>query len=107
MLLTYGQGEYFEQDKHFSGRIILSEHKLYLTDSQGELSATFIPLEKIAGVKITRSGVEIFVRPSILERYQVLLKGDRRTLTDLAKEIAERRGMKKKFLTREWNDPAL
>ena len=107
MLLTYGQGEYFEGQKRWTGRIVLSEHKLYLTGPQGDMAATYIPLEKIVKVKNTRSGIAILVRPSILERYQIVLKGDPNALSELVQELVTRRALKKRWLTREWEDRSL
>ena len=104
MLLTYGRGEYWEGPKHLEGRIVLSEHKLYLTGPQGDMASTYIPLEKIVRIKEARSGVTMWIRPSILERYQIVLKGDRRALSELVQELVTRRALQKKWLSREWED---
>ncbi len=112
MIFSYGHGEYLEGDTRVNGKIILGEHRLYLKGPQDDLTQTYMPLEKIEKIKRVSSGfalsrvagVEVHVRPSILVRYVVLLKGERTHLSDLIKDIVTRRGLKKKFLKKEWFD---
>lgn len=102
MEFTYGPGAYIEGTKNLEGRILLGEHKLYLRGAEGDLAQTFIPLEKIEGLRRTSQGLEVHVRPSLAYRYTALIKGKGRELSDLTKELVQRRGLKKKFLKREW-----
>lgn len=104
MLFSFGEGEYFRGSQRFGGQIILGEHKLYLKGPQGELPLTFIPLEKIVRMRRTLAGLEFYVRASMLESYAVLIKGQRRLLSELIKELSARRGLKKQFLRAEWVD---
>ena len=83
MLFSYGEGEYIEGIRHFKGEIVLSEHKLYLRSKNGDFAQTYIPLERIERIKSTFTGVMIFVRFSILECYKMILKGQRKLLSDL------------------------
>jgi len=102
MEFSYGQGVYVEGKKRLEGRIILSEHKLYLRGPEGDLAQTYIPLEKIEKVKKNLQGLEIQVRPSLTFRYTTILKGENKHLLELIKDIVQRRGLKKKFLKNEW-----
>ena len=102
MEFSYGHGIYTEGEKKIEGQIILSEHKLYLKDANGDLAQTYIPLEKIECIRKTRSGVEVHVRPSTYFRFMALLNGEKKLLTDLVHDVAKRRGLKKQFLKNEW-----
>lgn len=102
MEFSYGQGIYIEGSKRFDGEIILSEHKLYLRDKNGDIAQTYIPLEKIEKVRKTRQGVEIYVRPTLYFRYTALLKGEKKYLNELVRDLVNRRGLKKQFLKNEW-----
>lgn len=102
MEFAYGQGIYIEGDKKLEGQIILGEHKLYLKDTAGDLAQTYIPLEKIERIRKTGAGIEILTRPSIYFRYSALLKGQKKHLSDLVRDIVRRRGLKKQFLKNEW-----
>ena len=104
MLFSYGEGEYIEGSRHLKGEIVLSEHKLYLRSKNGDFTQTYIPLERIERIKSTFAGVIVFVRPSILEYYHVLLKGQRKLLSDLVKDLVQYRGLKKRVFVREWFD---
>ena len=102
MQFTYGDGTYSEGHKRFQGQIVLSEHKLFLKSSHEDLTATYIPLEKIEGLKKRFGTLDIFVRPSLAYRYTATMQGNSRKITELTKDIVERRGLKKKFLKNEW-----
>jgi hypothetical protein len=107
MEFSYGAGEYVEGDKKIEGKIILSEHKLYLKGPQGDLAQSYIPLEKIEGLRKTTHGMEVHVRPSLAYRYVALIKGENKHLSELTKDIVERRGLKKRFLRNEWVEEAI
>ena len=102
MEFSYGQGIYIEENKRLEGRIILSEHKLYLKDKTGDLAQTYIPLEKIERVHKTRQGVEIHVRPTLYFRFVALIKGEKKYVSELTRDLVQRRGLKKQFLKKEW-----
>ena len=104
MEFSYGQGTYIEKDKRLEGQIILSEHKLYLKDKNGDLAQTYIPLEKIERVRKTRQGIEIHVRPTLYFRFVALFKGEKKYLSELTRDLVQRRGLKKQFLKNEWID---
>lgn len=99
---SYGHGKYIEGDKRIEGQIILSENKLYLKDANGDLAQTYIPLEKIERIRKSRQGVEVHVRPSIYTRYVAFLTGEKKYLSELVKDLVQRRGLKKQFLKNEW-----
>lgn len=102
MEFSYGQGNYIEGEKRLQGQIILGEHKLYLRNTDGDLAQSYIPLEKIERIRKTGSGVEVHVRQSTYFRYMALLNGEKKLLSDLVRDIAKRRGLKKQFLKNEW-----
>ncbi len=113
MIFSYGNGEYLEGNIHVKGQIILGEHRLYLKGAQGDLTQTYIPLEKIERIKIKSRGarlrapameIEVHVRPSLIVKYVVLLTGEKTHLSNLVKDIVKCRGFKKKFLKKEWFD---
>jgi len=102
MEFSYGKGHYLEGEKKLFGTIILGEHKLYVRGPEGDYAQSFIPLEKVERLCQSSHGLELFVRPSLAYRYQVLFTGEKSYLVDLRKDIVERRGFKKKFLKQEW-----
>ena len=102
MEFSYGRGTYIEGNKKFEGQIILSEHKLYLKDKNGDLAQTYIPIEKIERVRKTRQGIEIHARPTIYFRFAALIKGEKKYLFELTRDLVQRRGLKKQFLKSEW-----
>ena len=99
---SYGQGGYQDDQQQAKGEIILGPHKLYLRGPEGDLVRTYVPLDKIE--RMTRKGdtVTLFIRPSMSLRYVVSFKGDRTLMEDLTRDIAQRRGLKKRFLRTEW-----
>lgn len=102
MKFSYGQGTFTEGDKRFTGQIILGEHKLYLKDAAGDLAQTYIPIEKIERIRQSGTVLEIHARPSLYYRFWARISGEKKHITDLARDIAQRRGLKKQFLKNEW-----
>ena len=102
MEFSYGQGRYMEGARDYKGEMSLSEHKLYLRDSGGDITQTYIPLDKIERLRKTRKGIEVHIRPSVSFRYVAHLTGDKKHLSELAHDIVQRRGLKKQFLRSEW-----
>lgn len=107
MELPFGDGVYIEDNKVIEGQIILSDHKLFLKDDNGDLAQTYIPLEKIQRVKKASGGAAFFVRPTVTHMYTATIKGKSKAINDLLQEIVMRRGLKKKFLRREWEETSL
>jgi hypothetical protein len=103
MIFSYGKGAFREGEKSFSGEIILSEHKLYLRDSQGDLSTTYIPLEKIVKIQKVAGGLAIYVRTSLTVSYTAVITGGKE-IGSLLNDLVQRRRLKKRFLRREWVD---
>jgi len=106
MEITYGNGIFLEDKKKFEGTITLSEHKLFLKDSNGDLPQTYVPLEKIERVKYSGGAVDIQVRPTLYLQYVATFKGQRSQIKSLTLELVQRRGLKKKFLRNEWIEEA-
>jgi len=102
MEFTYEEGRYLEGAKKISGEIILSEHKLYLRDAQGEIAASFVPLEKIIKVKKEKNALKLFVRLSITNDYTAVIEGKASRIKELLKDLIVKRGFKKRFLINEW-----
>ncbi|MCD4780484.1 MAG: hypothetical protein K8S27_08060 [Candidatus Omnitrophica bacterium] len=99
---SYGQGIYQESEHSISGQIILGEHKLYLRDQNGDLASTYIPLEKINRLKLNKDELILYVSPMISHQYVVHLKGARKSIEELTRDLVGRRGLKKKFWIKEW-----
>ncbi len=99
---SYGQGGYEDRQYRARGEIVLGAHKLYLRGPKGDLVRTYVPLDKIE--KMTRKGdtVKLFIRPSMSLRYVVSFKGEKTLMEDLSRDIARRRGLKKRFWRAEW-----
>ncbi len=104
MEFSYGNGTYREGSKRMDGEIVLGEHKLYLRTSEGDLAQTYVPLEKIEKVTKRGSSAEFHVRPSLSFRYIAMIQGESKYIVELIKDIVQRRGLKKKFLRKEWID---
>ncbi|MCA9402716.1 MAG: hypothetical protein KC897_02950 [Candidatus Omnitrophica bacterium] len=102
MNVTYGQGAFVRDNLRLEGTIILSEHKILIVSGGEELSATFIPLEKIEKVRLSGARIQVDVRPAIMSRYRAAYEGDKKNITELTHEIVRRRGLKKRFLQNEW-----
>jgi len=102
MEITYGEGTYIDETKNIKGNIILSEHKLFLKGPSGDLTQTYIPLEKIERVQRLRGAATFQIRPTISFRYVATIKGEREGIAKLVAEIVQRRGLRKKFLKSEW-----
>ena len=98
----YGQGIYKDGKSELEGEIVLREHKLFLRSSAGEWAQSFIPLEKISWIRQRSGHLEVYVCLSSVSRYTVLIEGAARDMHALAKELAKRRGFKKRFLKNEW-----
>lgn len=107
MVFSYGNGEYLEGGRRISGEIMLSEHKLYLKSETGDLTQTYIPLEKIKSVKLTHLGLEIAVYPSVSFQYICLIRGQRKNIRELVKDLVDRRQLKKHWFFPHWKEEIL
>ncbi len=104
MLMAYGQGVFQEGPRCFRGRIVLNDHRLFLQGPDGDLAATYIPMEKVVRVRRTLRGLKVYVRASMVKTYQVLIKGQRRHLGELVRDLVKKRYLTKKFIWPEWYD---
>lgn len=104
MELTFGQGFYQQMGKNVAGSIILSEHKLFLRGQRDDYPETYIPLEKIVGLKKVGKGVEIEVHLSLTNKYKAFISGQPKNISDLIAELVKKRNLKKKFLKKEWTE---
>lgn len=102
MEVSYDNGVYTESKKRYEGRIILSEHKLYLRSKEGDIPSTYIPLEKIERLCKSGNGVDIFVRPSLAYQYTARIEGQKNNIHELIKDLVKQRGLRKLFLKNEW-----
>jgi len=102
---SYGPGRYLRDGREFTGQIILDAHKLFLKGGQGELSLTFIPLEKIYKVRFFWNRLKVFVRPSSFTQFTAVITGERREMQGLVRDLAQRRGFRRKKFGLEWVDP--
>jgi len=104
MEFSYGEGLFIEGEKKINGTIILSEHKLFLKGSEGDLTSTYLPLEKIEKIKKIDRGIQVHVRPSLAYRYVAVIKGKNNNISELINDIVKRRQLKKQFLRNEWKE---
>lgn len=104
MQFSYGHGVYIEKDKHIEGVIILSDYKLFLKGEQGDLTSTYVPLDKIERIRKVTGGVEIYVRPSLAYRFVSVIKGSNKNIGELIKDLVKKRQLKKRFLLNEWTE---
>jgi len=102
MEIEFSEGIFNESDRITKGVIVLSDHKLYLKGPEGDITQTYIPLEKIETLKLTGSSLSLFVRPGVSYYFTIVIKGNRLKISELTKELVLRRGFKKKFLRKEW-----
>ena len=104
MQVIYGTGQYREGKQQYRGRIIMGEHRLFLKSPDGDIPATYIPMEKIIRVRRTFSGLTIDVHASAVKHYRVILQSGSAILSALTKDLVQKRHLKKKLLFPEWFD---
>lgn len=102
--VTYGNGKYIHDRQVYSGQIILSEYKLFIRRGGEDIIDSYLPLDKITCVRLAGSRVWVHVKPTLYFQYTVEFQGSARDITSLAHELVSRRGLKKKWLRREWNE---
>ena len=102
MDIQYGEGIFREEKAIYKGEVTLGEHKLYLKGAEGDLTQTYIPLEKIESIKLSRGCLRLFVRPSLSYYYTAEITAKPKKMNELSQELVHRRGFKKKFLKKEW-----
>ena len=109
MSFSYGEGEFVLGSSRFYGQIILSPHKLYLKDASGEITATFIPLEKICKLQIGffRRHVRVYVKLSQIVQFDVDIKGAAQQIRSLVKDLVSRRNLMRKGGLGWWIDPEM
>ena len=105
LCFSYGEGMCIREGHLYTGEIILSTTKLYLKSVDGEMSATFIPLERIYKIRLFLGGFTIYVHQSNFIRFQAKWKGGLKEMWSLAHDLADHRRLKKKFFGLEWEDP--
>lgn len=102
MDILYGDGWYLEGARKISGKIILGKNKIFLRNPQGDLPQTNILLESISCLEHKKDSILISVRLSMVNRYQVLLRGNPENITELTRELVKRLKLKKRFLSSMW-----
>lgn len=102
MVFSYGEGIFYEGQQQFQGEIVLSEHKLYLRNAQGDIPQTYIPLEKIMKVARRQGKAVFYVCPSVSFQYVAFIGGQPSYIKDLIKDVVQRRGLKKQFWRAVW-----
>ncbi|OPL10759.1 MAG: hypothetical protein AVO38_16275 [delta proteobacterium ML8_D] len=100
--MEYGRGVYLSKKLKYEGTVSF-DTKLYLKDNRGnEITATFIPVEKIELIKMHVNRLEIRVFPSIVSSFTAYIIMGRKPMKRLADDIANRVNLKKRFLFNEW-----
>lgn len=105
LCFSYGEGVYRREGQQYKGEIVLSAHKLYLKDGNGEISPTFVPLEKIYRIKFFFGKLILYVRPSNFMQFTAQLNGSVKNICALKRDLIDQRQLKKKFFGFEWVDP--
>lgn len=102
MQTAYGEGQYTQGDIRCHGRIIVDTYKLYLQSPEGELTQTFLSLDKITRIRKGRNRVTIDVRLSQANQYRVVLKMEPIYIKDLVGDLVRKLNLKKKWLRPVW-----
>lgn len=105
MCFSYGNAVYTREKKSYKGEVILKPHKLYLKDQQGEIAATFVPLEKVYKVTFFLGKMTVFVQPSNFLKFEAHIQGKISMIFSLVRDLAKQRGLRKRFFGLEWHDP--
>ncbi len=105
MCFSYGDAVYTRDQKSYKGEAVLTAHKLYLKNQNGEITATFVPLEKIVKVRFFWGKITISVRPSHFMEFQAQLKGKPKRILSLLRDLVKQRKLQKRFFGLEWHDP--
>lgn len=102
MEFIYGKGSYVKDSDKIDGDVFLSEFKIYLKNEGREITASFIPLDKIIKMEDNKDGIIVHVKPSLYYNYSVkiLLPNDKKK--ELIKDIVDERNFRKVFLKNEW-----
>ena len=102
MIFAYGAGAFFNGQTKIEGLITLGEHRVYLRTETEDLTSTYVPLEKIDYVRLQADQVHLHVKPTISSQFIATFSGEKSKIQELARDIVQRRGFKKKFLRNEW-----
>lgn len=106
LCFSYGKATFQREGHVYQGTAVLTPCKLYLkTDGGNDISATFVPLEKVYRIRAAWNTMELDVRPSNFMHFKARLKMSRKDMISLLKDLVNQRGLTKKFLGLEWHDP--
>jgi len=101
--MQYGHGIYLSGNRRYEG-IVTLDGKLCLKDGNGtEITATFIPLERIEFMKMHPDKIEIRVFPSVVSSYTACIVMRRKLMKKLALDVAARASMKKHLFFKRWS----
>ncbi len=104
-VFAYGPGRFRQGKSCFTGTVVMSEHRMYLRDAVGDMAQTYIPLEKIYRVRSSWKGLRLFVMPSAVSIYTVVIEAPRRVLGPLLQDLVRVRVLKRRWFGWEWADP--
>ena len=82
MQFSYSDGQFIEGDFSVSGQIILSENKLFLKDSYGDITRTYLPLDKIDRLKRQGASMWVSIKASMSFQYNVQIKGEKKSIIE-------------------------
>lgn len=99
--MEFGEGRYIEGNEQYAGKIMVDKYKLYLRGTEN-YTQTYIAVDRIRGVRVTKQRIEIEVVPSPIRRFIATIIAERQNLKKLVKALAERANLKKRFLKSEW-----
>ncbi len=102
--MTFGEVTLERDGRPLRGDLVLTEHKLFLRKGGVDLASTYIPLEKIVGVRRRWGRVTLDVRPSPVTRYTVRIRGTAGRMADLVAALVRRRGLRRKGWFGGWRD---
>ncbi len=84
---------------------MLSRTKLYLRGERGDLPQSYVFVADIISLKQKASEIRFFVSSSRVIGYSALIKGERKHIASLVKDLLKRRKLRKRFWVNEWYDP--
>ena len=99
--MEYGEGSYIEGARQYKGRIVVEGSKFFLKGSEDYVD-TYIPLEKISGLRRRGKGIEFRVRLSATRSYIAFIEGEKGELSKLVAYLVNRLALKKRFFKAEW-----
>jgi len=98
--MDYGEGTFTKDTQKYTGRIVF-DTKVHLV-GESDYVETYIAPEAIALLRLRRGILEFTMSPSVVRAYTARVRGSPGQMRRLARDLALRLGMRKRFLRSEW-----